>query len=40
MLNALRFLEGSDVSFILGTPEVWDKTCRSNVVKDTALPFY
>ena len=35
MLNALRFLEDSDMSFILGSPEALDESCRTNVVKDT-----
>ena len=38
MLNALRFLEDSDMSFMLGTPEVLDETCRSNVVKESVEP--
>ena len=35
MLNALRFLEDSDMSFMLGSPEAMDESCRINVVKDT-----
>ena len=35
MLNALRFLEGSDMSFMLGSPEAMDGSCRTNVVKES-----
>ena len=35
LLNALRFLEDSDLSFMLWSPEGLDDSCRNNVVKES-----
>ena len=35
LLNALRFLEDSDLSFMLWSPKGLDDSCRNNVVKES-----